>query len=193
MQSPPFGILGINNNNPRHTGNPPPKTTSADAGATRQLPPIQSWTLLLGLADVEEKEEKEEKEEQWNKGTGSTKKRAPYMGDRAHTLADTNETLPVRPMLDTDDDSVFADSLQTSWGEAESKGEEERLQQLLLRRSAVQATPIVLVAVAPFYSQASITSTPRIYLRGQHSSSRNGYPEQPRRRRPVRSFEHTIW
>ena len=47
------------------------------------------------------------------------------MGDGAHTVADPNKTLPVRPMLDADDDNVFADSSRTPHGEAESEGEEE--------------------------------------------------------------------
>ena len=68
-----------------------------------------------------------------------------------------------------------------------------RLQQLLLRRSGAPATPIVLVAVAPFFSQASVTSTQRTFPRGPLFSSRSGCPEQPRRRRLVRSFRRTIW
>ena len=122
MQSPPFGILRINNSNPCHASNPPPKATSADPGAARQLPPIPvtNPSIRVGQRGGEGEEG-----EQRTKGSGSTKKRTPYSGDGAHASLDPDKTLSTRPMADSDDNSVFADSSQAPHGEAESEGEEE--------------------------------------------------------------------
>ena len=120
---PPFRILGINNSNPRHAGNPPPKTAAAaaDTGAG-QLPPIPvtNPSLRAGWCGGEGGEGST-----GNKGSGSTKKRTEFMGDGAHAPLDPDKTLPPWPMADIDDDSVFADSLWTPWDKAESEGEEE--------------------------------------------------------------------
>ena len=59
MQSPPFSILRINNNNPHHTSNPS-KQDKEDKQDNACL--SQSLTLPIGLADAEEREEKENKE-----------------------------------------------------------------------------------------------------------------------------------
>ena len=92
MQSPPFGIIGINNSNSCHTGNPPPKTAAADTGATRQLPPIP---VMNPSARVGQHGEGGEGSTGNKSAARSTKKRAPYMGDGAHASLDSNETLPV--------------------------------------------------------------------------------------------------
>ena len=58
----------------------------------------------------------------------------------------------------------------------------ERLWQLLLQRSGMPATPIVLVVAAPFFSVPFVTSIPRTFPRAPPSSSRSGYHEQQRKR-----------
>ena len=81
MQSPPFGILGINNNNPHHTGNP----LQRQQQQTQELDnSLLSWsrTLLLGLANAEEKEEKE-----------SESKQAPGAPRKEHPTWETELTL----------------------------------------------------------------------------------------------------
>ena len=122
MQSPPFGILRINNSNSCHAGNSPPKAAAADTGATRQLSliPVTNPSARVGQCRGDGGEG-----EQRNKGTGCTKKRAPFTGDGAHASLDPDETLPARPMVDGDDDSIFVDTSRTLRGEAESEGEEE--------------------------------------------------------------------
>ena len=57
MQSPPFGILSINNNNPHHTCNPPPKPGQQQG----QLAPIPVTNPTVRLADAEEREEQEKR------------------------------------------------------------------------------------------------------------------------------------
>ena len=79
---PTFGILGINNNNPRHAGNPLQRQQQQ---TQEQLDnSLLSWsrTLLLGLADVEEKEEKESE----TKAPGAPRKARAFMGDSPHLL-----------------------------------------------------------------------------------------------------------
>ena len=90
-----------------------------------------------------------------NKSAGSTKKRAPFVGDGAHASLDPDETLSAQPMADADDDSIFADSSQAPHGKAESKRgrggcsssccEEavckQPISSWLLRHLAVQLTP----------------------------------------------------
>ena len=74
MQSPPFGILGINNSNSCHAGNPPPKAAAADTGAGGQLPPIPLMNPSVRAGDVEEKEEKESESKQ---APGAPRKECP--------------------------------------------------------------------------------------------------------------------
>ena len=126
---PPFGILGINNSNSCHAGNPPSKSRKQGAGATGQLPPI---LVMNPSARASRHRGEGGEEEQRTKGSGSTKKRAPFAGDRAHTSLDPNKTLPTRPTADGDDDSVFADSSRAPHGEAEARERKRQLQQLLL-------------------------------------------------------------
>ena len=59
MQSPPFGILGINNNNPCHASNPLQRQQTQEQDKPDNSLLSWSWTLPLGLANAEEKEEKE--------------------------------------------------------------------------------------------------------------------------------------
>ena len=121
MQSPPFGILGINNSNSHHAGNPPPKAASADAG-TGQLPPIPVTNPSTRVG----RRGGEGGEGERNKGSRSAKKRAPFTGDGAHTAPDTDDTLPAHSTTRlAPDDDAFADTSRTPHGEEESSGEEE--------------------------------------------------------------------
>ena len=151
----------------------------------------QSRTLPLGLANAEEKEEKEAQEA---KAPGAPKK--PERSQETElTLLLTPTTLFRRSpqpdlLLMTMYLRTIRELRETKRKAAERK---RRLWQLLLQRNGAPATPIVLVAAAPCCSRACAINTQRTFPRGQHCSSRSGYPEQPRRRRPVRSFERTIW
>ena len=187
---PPFGILGINNINPRHAGNPPSKSSKQGAGATGQLPPIPvtNPSARVGRHGGEGGEG-----ERKQASTGSAKKRTPYLGDRAHALANTDETLPVWCMPDTDDDSVFADSSRTPRGEAESEGEEEATAAAPVAKKRRASNPYRPGCCSTLLFSSLHHQYPKDLPRGQHSSSRSGYPEQPRRRRPVRSFRRMIW
>ena len=80
MQSPPFGILGINNNNSRHTGNPPPKPGQQQG----QLAAIPVMNPNNRLANAEEREEQENKENQ-NKVLEASRK-AEHSRETACTL-----------------------------------------------------------------------------------------------------------
>ena len=180
MQSPPFGILRINNNNSHHTGNPPPKQ-GQQAG---QLAPILVTNLPLGLADVEEREEQESKE---------NKSKVPEAPRKAEPSQETAHTLLIAPMNLTrhfQPDPMMLMTmmmyLQTIHKLCKAKQKammrKRLLWQLLLQRSVMPATPTILVVVAPYYSQAFVTNYPKYLLRAQHCSSRSGYQGLPRRR-----------
>ena len=89
MQSPPFGILGINNNNPCHASNPLQRQQQQTQEQLDNSLLSRSRTLPLGLADTEEKEEKEAQE---TKAPGAPKKEHP-MQEMGLTLLLT----PTRP------------------------------------------------------------------------------------------------
>ena len=120
MQSPPFGILRINNNNPRHAGNPPPKT--GEPGQQGQLSPIPVMNPSTRAGQCREGGAGEGKQA----ATRSTKKRQAFTGDRAHAAPNTDDTLPAHPTAGlAADDDAFVDTLQTLRGEVESDDEEE--------------------------------------------------------------------
>ena len=154
-----------------------------------------SWTLLLGLADTEEREEQENKKE--NKFQRHQEARA-FTGDSPHPPHHPNEpdvTLPARPndANDDDDNNVFVDTLQTLQDEAESKERKEWLWQLLSQRSGVQVTPTILVVAGLSSSAHFATNTPRTSPREQPFSSRSGCREQQRKKKLGKSSRHLTW
>ena len=138
-------------------------------------------------------EEKEEKEAQETKAPVAPKKEHPsWETELTLLLTLTRLSQPdLQLMLMM---TVFLWTLLKLYTARQKVRERKRwLQQLLLQRSSVPATYIILVAVAPFCLAPSGTNTPRTSPRGPLFSSRSGFPVLPRRRRLVRSFKHTIW
>ena len=165
MQSPPFRILGINNNNPRHAGNPPPKT-AADTGASGQLPPI----LVTNPSARVGRRGGEGGEGERNKAsTRSTKKRASYMGDRAHAALDTTRPSQSDLRLTLMMTAFMWTLHKLCVARQKARERKRRLQQLLLQRSGTLATPIILVAVAPF-CQLTLSPVPEGPPSGDHST-----------------------
>ena len=135
----------------------------------------------------------EKEQEKKNRPPPSQKARAPFTGDSLHPPHNANEseqTFSSRVNDIDDNNDAFADTSRTLHNEAESNGEKEWLQQLLLQRSGVPATPTILVIVVPSSSAVYGTSIPRTYHKGQHYLSRSGYPKLPRRRTQGRSSKH---
>ena len=128
MQSPPFRILGINNSNPCHAGNPLPKSSEQGAGAARQLPPI----LVLNPSARVGHHREDGEGEQRNKSSGSTKKRQAYSGDRAHAAPDTNKTLPANPQLTLMMMAFLQTLLELCMAKQKVRERKRQLQQLLL-------------------------------------------------------------
>ena len=121
MQSPPFGILGINNNNSRHANNTPPKNNEPGVGQGQLSPiPVTNPTARVGRRGGAGGEG-----EGKQASTGGTKKRAAFTGDGAHAAPNADDTLPARGPLADDDDDAFADHSRTPHDEEESSGEEE--------------------------------------------------------------------
>ena len=190
MQSPPFGIISINNNNPRHACNPPPKPRQQQ----RQLAPIpvMNPTNSTGWHGGEGGEGGEGKQST----RGTKKSRAAFTGDSPHPPHRSNEageTLPSRVNDVDNDDNVFMDTSKTPRDEVESEGEEGAPATAPVAKKHRVATPIVLVAVEPFYSHPFITTTPRTYHREQPSLSRSGYCEQPKRKTQGKNLRCSIW
>ena len=160
------------------TGNPPPKSSKQGAGATGQLPPILVLNPSTRLADTEEKEEKE-----------SSKTKAQSAPRKEHPSWEMELTLLLTPMRPSQPDPQLTlmmtaflwTLLELRVAKRKVAMRKMKLQQLLLRRSTKQATPIILVAAAPFNSAASVTSTPRTS------------PALQRRRRLARRFGLSIW
>ena len=181
MQSHPFCILSINNNNPRQPASPPCKQDNQ-----RQLPQlltsIPSQTLPIGLAEAEEKEEQENKEKE-NKVPRRQEKQSLY---RTHTLLITLMRLmrhtSLSPWPQSQSICIFRHFVNP-WDESESEGEESAPATALLYRNAAQLTPTILVAAVPFSSAACATTTQRIFPRAPPSSSRSGYHAPARRKR----------
>ena len=114
----PFGILGINNSNPHHADNPLQNKDNSRLSC--------SWTLPIGLANMEEREEQENKENKENKVLKAPKK-AEHSQETAHTLLITLMNLMphFHPAQWCDDDNdIFTDALRTPQDEAENEGEE---------------------------------------------------------------------
>ena len=86
---------------------PPSKEQQARQGQQGQLPAI-----LLTNPSIRASRHGEGGTGEGKQAAGSTKKgHQPFTGDRAHTAADTDDTLPVQAsMTDLGDEDVFADS-----------------------------------------------------------------------------------
>ena len=186
---PTFRILRINNNNPCHTSNTSPK--AADTGASGQLPPIP---VMNPTARVGRRGGAGGEGEGKQASTGGTKKARAFMGDELTLLLVLTTLFRQESPLQT----MMTKYLQTLCKLREVKQKATRrkrlLWQLLLRRSVMPATPIVLVAVGPCCSQVFATNTPRTFPRAQPFSSRSGFHKQPRRRRQERNSRlTTLW
>ena len=81
MQSPPFGILGINNNNPYHTGNPLPKPGQGQG----QLAPIPVTNPTNRVSRRGGEGEEQENKENQSKVPEAPRKAEPSQ-ETAHTL-----------------------------------------------------------------------------------------------------------
>ena len=126
MQSPPFGILGINNNNPCHASNPLQRQQQQTQEQLDNSLLSRSRTLLLGLADVEEKEAQE------TKAPGAPRKERPTW--------ETELTLLLTPMRPFQPNvrltlmmTAFMRTLhELRMGRQKARERKRRLQQLLL-------------------------------------------------------------
>ena len=154
MQSPLFGILGINNINSCHTSNTASKPEQQGQGQLAPIP-VTNPTNKTG----------------WH-GEGRTKKtshhqhqkRTPtFTGDGAHSLHcpnETDETIPARGVIDAADNDVFVDTSWILWDEVESSGEEEALWHLCHKEAQGQ-THIILVAAGPAVLQLLTPPVPQ--------------------------------
>ena len=153
----------------------------------------RSQTLRSGLATMEDKEKEQTKTKvnaiKVNQHTPETKH---------HVTCTTLTSLPISPcmmnrLMQIPIQRYLEMSRELYKAQRKAKERKDRLWQLLLQRNAMQAIPTGPVAVVPSYTQALITSSPRIYPRELHSSSRTGYPESARRRRQRRRSERSTW
>ena len=122
MQSPPFGILGINNN-PHHTSTPLQNQDKGKDNSNSCL--FQSWTLPIGLADAEERRSRRTrrtKTKYWRRQEKqSLHRRQPAP---SHCPNESEQTLPSRVNDIGNDNDIFVDTSWTPQDEAESEGEE---------------------------------------------------------------------
>ena len=133
MQSLPFGILGINNNNPQHADNPLQRQQQQQTQEPDNSLLSRSQTLLLGLTDVEEKEEKE------------SETKAPGAPRKEHPMWETELTLLLTPTRPSQSDpclmlmmTAFLQTLhELHMAKQKVRERKRRLQQLLLQRSVV--------------------------------------------------------
>ena len=187
MQSPPFGILRINNNNLHHTGNPPPKQGQQQQAG--QLAPIPVTNHTIGLADARRgrsRRARRRKTKFWRCQESKS-----FTGD-SHTLLIT----PMNLMPHFHPEPMMLTMMTYSWTlhklhemKQKTRERKERLWQLLSQRSSVPATPTILVVAAPFFSVPFVTS----YHRIPPFSSRSGYRTPPRKRRQVKNLKLITW
>ena len=124
MQSPPFGIIRINNNNLHHTTNPPSKQGQGQGQQQLAPIPVTNPTNRVGQHGGGGAGEQGE---QGKQSSGGAKKTRAFTGDSPHPPHHSDEpdaALPARSNDANDDDNVFADTSQTPRDEAESEGEE---------------------------------------------------------------------
>ena len=191
MQSPPFRILGINNNNPRHAGNTPPKNNEPGVRQGQLSPiPVTNPSIRAGQHGGDRGEG-----EQGAKATGSTKKRTPFTGDGAHAAPDANDTLLAHPAtgLAADDDNVFADSLRTPQGEAESEGEEEATAAAPAAKKWHASNPYRPGCCGTLLFSSLRHQYPKDLPQGTTLLIKSGYCEPPRRKRQGRSSGRMTW
>ena len=130
---------------------------------------------------MEEREEQENKEKE-NKAPEAPKKvDNPSQGTKCTLLITPMNLMPhfhPEPMMSMM--MMYLWSLQELCTMKQKvKERKECLQQLLLQRSGMPATPTVLVVAAPFFSAPCTTSTLRTYHRVPPFSSRSGYRTPP--------------
>ena len=167
MQSPPFGILRINNSNSCHASNPSPKPGQAGQQGSGQLLPI----LVTNPTNrVSQCGGEGGAGEDRAKATSSTKKKPEPSQETECTLLIALMRLfwSEQPLLQMMFSWIICKLHMMKRKAAERK---RRLQQLLLQRNSRQQTHIILVAVGPSFSAAFDTTTPR-------TSSGNNPPHQ---------------
>ena len=135
----------------------------------------RSQTLCSGLATMEEKESTKKATKvnpppKVNNHTQETRHHVTCSMLMSSAVSPFQESrmplIPLHTYLE------MSRELHTVWNKAKER--KNKLWQLLLQRNAIQAIPIGPVAVVPSYTQALITSTPRIYPRELPYWSRSG-------------------
>ena len=195
MQSPPFGIIRINNNNPHHSGNPSKtRTRTRTRTRTTRAYPDHEPTNRVGRHGGGGEEEQENKE---NKLPPTPRKDANHSQEMERTLLIMLMNLTPHFQPESMMSMMMTMYSQTLFElrEMRQKAVERKRQlwQLLLQRNGVQTNPIILVIAAPFFSAPCATTTPRTFPRGQPSSSRSGYHTLPRKRTLGKSSRLSTW
>ena len=191
MQSPPFGIIGINNNNLRHTTNPPSKQGQGQ-GQQQLVPiPVTNPTNRVGRHGGEGGEQGE----QGKQSSGGAKKTRAFMGDSPHPHRpnEPDATLPARPNDVANNDNVFADTLRTLQDEVESSGEKEAVVAAPATKKREASNPY-----RPGCCRTLLFSSLRHnYLkdlpRAPPFSSRSGCHKQQRKKKLGKSSRHSTW
>ena len=186
MQSPPFGILGINNNNPAtQVTLSKTRTTTRTTRAYPATNPTNRVGQRGGEGGTGEQGEPKQ-------SAGGAKKSRAFTGDSPHPPHrpdESEQTLPSR-VNDTDDDNdIFVDSSRTPQDKIESKGEEGAPATAPVAKKRRASNPIVQVAVGPSLLILR-HNYPKDLPQGTTSSSRSGYHEPAKRRRTGKSSRH---